>query len=86
MKINVEVIIEIIANEESDKLLDILKPENDDIENLNVKSYSDSGKVITELSGDTKIGTLQRTIDDIISTAVLAMDIFNSADKLDQIE
>ena len=86
MKINVEVIIEIIANEESDKLLDILKPENEDIENLNVKSYSDSGKVITELSGDTKIGTLQRTIDDIISTAVLAMDIFNSADKLDQIE
>lgn len=86
MKINVEVIIEIIANEESDKLLDILKPENDDIENLIVKSYSDSGKVITELSGDTKIGTLQRTIDDIISTAVLAMDIFNSADKLDQIE
>ena len=86
MKINVEVIIEIIANEESDKLLDILEPENDDIENLNVKSYSDGRKVITELSGDTKIGTLQRTIDDIISTAVLAMDIVNSADKLDQIE
>jgi hypothetical protein len=86
MKINVEVIIEIIANEESDKLLDILKPENEDIENLNVKSYSNGRKVITELSGGTKIGTLQRTIDDIISTAVLAMDIFNSADKLDQIE
>ena len=49
MKINVEVIIEIIANEESDKLLDILKPENDDIENLNVKSQSDGRKVITEL-------------------------------------
>ena len=86
MKINVEAIIEIIANEESDKLLDILKPENEDIKNLNVESYSDGGRVITELSGDTKIGTLQRTIDDIISTAVLAMDIFNSADKLDQIE
>ena len=86
MKINVEAIIEIIANEESDKLLDILKPENEDIKNLNVESYSDGGRVITELSGDTKIGTLQRTIDDIISTAVLAMDIFNSADKLDQSE
>ncbi len=45
MKINVEVIIEIIANEESDKLLDILKPENDDIENLNVKSHSDGKKL-----------------------------------------
>ena len=66
---------------EPNHLLQILEPENDSLSNVRIESKVEQNKVITIISGMMKIGTLNRTIDDILQTASLSEKVAESTNS-----
>jgi hypothetical protein len=56
-------------------LFEVIEPENKLIENNIIQSNKTSSGIVVNFKGNVKINTLRNTIDDIIKTAILSLNV-----------
>lgn len=78
MKFKISVTLQLKPqNITADNLRIVLQPENDTLDTVQIQTKVSSGMVVTDISGEMNLGTLLRTLDDLLATASLAANVAN---------
>lgn len=80
MKFKINATVRLDANMKPDHLKQIIEPENTTVSETTINTSTRENKVITSINGTMSVGSLLRTIDDILQTASLADNVADTTE------